>query len=204
VKITVQNATDDTKLVVAGEEIRRAAWTELIPVSPGATEIVVETPRRSPAKKTVTVAPKEKQAVTIDAAAGAGAPSTTDAAPPATAQADAPKANRASLRPYAYVAGGIGAVGLFTFAIAGMKANSTYSDLKSACPNGHCPSSQSDALSSGKTSQTIANVGLVFGVLGAAGAATLFVLSMPPKSSAEEPKAAIVVGPSYVGVRGSL
>ncbi len=203
VTVTVQNAADDSKMTIGGEEIRRAAWGDPAPVLPGTTEIVVETPGRPAVKKSVTVASKEKQAITIDAAAGA-----TTATPPtdvtAPAPVVAPKSDRAGLRTYAYVAGGVGAAGLLTFVIAGAMANSTYSDLQSACNNNVCPPSKNDAISSGKTQQTIANVGLVFGILGAAGAATLFVLSMPTKTPTEEPRAGVVVGPGFIGVRGSM
>jgi hypothetical protein len=186
VTVTVQNASDDTKLTVGGEEIRRAAWTEPVPVM-----------------QSVTVTSKQKQAVTIDATGVSATTTTTTEAPPPAAVA-APPRDRSSLRTYSYIAGGVGAAGLLTFVIGGVMANSTYSDLKSACTNGRCPPSKADSISSGKTQQTIANVGLVFGILGAAGGATLFVLSMPPKTPHEEPRAGIVVGPAFIGVRGSL
>ncbi len=203
VTVTVQNATDDSKMTIAGEEIRRAAWGDPAPVLPGTTEIVVETSGRPTVRKSVTVASKQKQSITIDAAGGTTAATPpTDATP--TSVAVAPKSERASLRTYAYVAGGVGAAGLLTFVVAGVMANSTYSGLQSDCANGHCPPSKSDSISSGKTQQTIANVGLVFGILGAAAGTTLYVLSMPSKTSHEEPRAGIVVGPGYIGVRGSM
>jgi len=203
VSVTVQNATDDSKLIIGGEEIRRAAWGEPTPVAPGSTDVIVETPGRPPAKKTVKVAPKERQAVTIDAAAGdASAPVVPAKSQTEASTTPATPVNRASLRTYSYVAGGVGVVGLLVFTIFGLQANSSASDLRSSCPNGACPPSKADEISSGKTQQTIANVGLVFGVLGAAAGATLFVLSMPKKE--EPPRAAIVVAPAWIGVRGSL
>ena len=205
VTVTVKNAADDSKMTIGGEEIRRAAWGDPAPVLPGTTEIVVETPGRPPVKQTVTVASKQKQAITIDAAGGDPSAATTTTDAPATASAVvAPTSDRASLRTYAYVAGGVGAAGLLTFVIAGAMANSTYSDLQSACANGRCPPAKGDSISSGKTQQTIANVGLVFGILGAAAGATLFVLSMPPKTPSEAPRTAVVVGPAFIGIRGSM
>ncbi|HEY6464123.1 MAG TPA: hypothetical protein VIY73_28335, partial [Polyangiaceae bacterium] len=44
VSLTIQNATDDTKVTVGGEEIRRAAWPEPAPVVAGSTDVVVATP----------------------------------------------------------------------------------------------------------------------------------------------------------------
>jgi hypothetical protein len=198
----VQNASDDTKLVVAGEEIRRAAWNEPTPVAPGTTEISVETPGKAPVKQSVTLAAKQRQAVTIDAASGTSSTGATEQVPTHDQNPPSTPTDRTKLRPYAYVAGGVGAAGLLTFVIAGAMANSTYSELKNACPNGRCPPSESSAISSGKTKQTIANVGLVLGILGAAGAATLWVLSQP--KAEEPPRAAIMVGPAWIGVGGTL
>ena len=205
VTVTVQNATAESKLKVANEEIRRAAWGQPAPVMPGTTDIVVETPGRAPVHKSVALKKGEKQAVTIDA--GGSGDATAPVQPAATPEAQAPapeqpKADRTSLRPYAYVAGGVAVIGLATFFIAGAMSNSTYDGLKTACPNGTCPPSKADDISSGKTQQTVANVGLALGLVGAAAGGVLFVLSMPSKT--EQPRAGLVVGPGWVGARGSF
>jgi hypothetical protein len=98
------------------------------------------------------------------------------------------------------VAGGVGAAGLVTFAVAGLMAHSTYDDLNSACKGGPCPPDKSGEISSGKTQQAIANVGLVVGLAGVATGATLFVLSLPKAQPSSN--AAVVVSPSWVGVQG--
>ena len=54
--VTVQNATPETKLTIAGEEIKSAAWREAAPVLPGTTELVAVTPGRRAARASVTVA----------------------------------------------------------------------------------------------------------------------------------------------------
>jgi hypothetical protein len=110
------------------------------------------------------------------------------------------------------VAGGIGAAGLLTFAIAGIAANSTYNDLDAACRGGPCPASNQSEISRGKTEQTIANVGLVVGGVGLAAGATLFILSAPHKSKnhgkgqAAAPGASmdLVLKPSWAGIRGQF
>jgi hypothetical protein len=117
-----------------------------------------------------------------------------------------PPSDKTKLRPFAYVAGGVGVAGLATFAIFGLMSNSTFSDLQSACPSSHggcSPSAgKSDEISSGQTQQLVANIGLVAGLVGVAAGATLFILSMPPKSPVAN--AALVVAPGYLGVKGSL
>jgi hypothetical protein len=211
---------------VAGAPVDRALWTQAVPVTPGAVDVVLTSGGKEVAKQSVTVAAGEKKGVAIDAkpvaapaivpvvppVTGKGAPSHDDDDNPwekqqqtktaATAPIADPNPN-AKLRTYAYVAGGVGAVGLATFAIFGLLEKSTHSNLESECPNNVCPSSKYGDVSSGKTQETVANVGLIVGAVGLAAGATLFVLSLP-KSSSSSSSASIVIAPSFIGVRGSL
>jgi hypothetical protein len=94
-------------------------------------------------------------------------------------------------------------------------ANSTYSDLEEKCA-GPCPADSQDDLDqidSGRTQQTLANVGLVVGIVGIGAGVTLFVLSLGGKSSeaktgqahlAPVRKPELVVGPGFTGVRGKF
>jgi hypothetical protein len=203
--LTVQNATDDTKITIDGEELRRAAWAEPVPVTPANSQIVVTTPGHGPVTQTVTVAAGQKQSLTIDALAGAPDDTPQPTAPPPAADT-APPSSSDSMRRWSYVAGGVGAAGLLTFTIFGLIAKSTYDDLNSACQGGPCPSSKSGEISSGKTQQTVANVGLVLGALGLGTGVTLFVLSMP-KSEPAAPKGepastSLVLSPGWAGVAG--
>lgn len=196
VTLTIPNASDETKVAIDGEEIRRAAWSEPAPVAPSNSEIVVTTPGHTPVKRTVALAAGQKQALSIDALSG---DATEPVAPPPEAAAQG--SSGPSLRTWAYVAGGVGAAGLLTFGIGALMAKSTYDDLNNACHGGPCPSDKSGEISSGKTQQTIANVGLAFGIVGVAAGATLFVLSIP-KSGEPAPATAFVVGPGWAGLRG--
>jgi hypothetical protein len=204
VKVTVDGATPETRMTVAGDEIKRAGWSEPAPVVPGTTEVVVETPGHAPQRQTVTLAAAETKAIRIDAAAGTIA--VAEAAPPPVDDGanDRTKAKK-NLRLFAFVAGGVGVAGLATFAVAGTLANGPYSDLKDKCQGGPCPASERGKIDSGKTEQTIANVGLVVGAVGVAAGMTLFVLSIPSGSGETKDKAlALDVGPSWMGVRGAF
>ena len=205
VTLTLQNAADGTRVMVGDEEILRAAWSEPVPVYGGSAEIDVLTPGHAPVKNTVTVAAGATAALTVDATSGAPDQAVAEAPPPPPPPAPPPPPPPPSfdnrrLRPWAYVSGGVGAAGLITFGIFGAMASSSYNDLNSACTNGACPSSKSGEISSGKTDQTVANVGLVVGIVGAAAGGVLFVLSMPKKTDAA-PAATLVVGPSWVGLK---
>jgi len=202
VTVSVKNAGPDSKLYVAGEELKRAGWDTPAPVVPGTTEITLETPGHATVKKTVTLEAGGKTTLEIDANEG---PSTETTPPPTTTATVATPTTTSSgpnLRTWAYVAGAVGVVGLATFTIAGLKANSTYDDLKNACGSGPCPSSRSDDVSSGKRWQTIANVGLVVGVLGVATGVTLFVVGKPKTEGAAT--AQVGITPTGVLVSGAF
>lgn len=203
VTLTVQNATPDTKVAIDGEELRRAAWSEPVPVTPANSQIVITTPGHPPVEQTVTLAAGQRQSLTIDALQGdasAAAPPAPDAPAP-----DTTPPPRSSLRPLAYGVGAVGAAGLLTFGVFALLAKSTYDDLNAACAGGPCPASKSGEIDSGKTQQTVANVGLVLGAAGLAAGVTLFVLTAPKSSApSSSASAALVVSPGWSGVRGQF
>ncbi len=218
VTVTVANPPENAALKVGGRVIPHEQWSGPIVAPAGAVDVVIaDASGNELARQTVSATVGQKIPVALDATAPATAPGggkasagTGDddtpggAAEPKPAADTPPPSNRTKLRPFAYVAGGVGVAGLATFAIAGLLSNSTYSDLQSKCPSskGGCPPGNAGEISSGQTQQTIANVGLVVGLVGVAAGATLFVLSMPPKSPVAN--AALVVAPGYFGVKGSL
>jgi len=205
VSLTITNPTDATRVTVGGEEIRRAAWSEPAPAVAGVTDVIVETPGHAPVKASVTLAQGARTALTIDAQSGEPLPGAAPAPPPPPPEAPPPPAppeNPVPLRTWAYVAGGVGAAGLVTFAVSGLMAKSTYNGLQNDCSGGPCPPDKSGEISSGKTQQAVANFGLVMGLLGAGAGATLFVLSLPRSGGA--PGTALVLSPGWILVRGSL
>jgi hypothetical protein len=206
VSLTIRNPLDGTRVLVGPEEIRRAAWTEPVPVFGGSAEIDVETPGHAAVKNTVTVAPGATASLMVDAQSGTPDAIAVEAPappPPAPPPPPPPAAHDLrTLRPWAYVAGGVGVAGLATFAIFGAMAGSTYGNLESACSGSACPPSKAGEIGSGKTQQVVANVGLAAGLVGAAAGGALFYLSIP--KTTEAPATALVVGPGWVGFRREL
>jgi hypothetical protein len=199
VSMQIENPSDGTTVTVAGEPVQRAAWPEPAPVIEGDTTVVVQTPGHAPVERTVSVKAGQKFSLTVDAQSGAA--DATQVAGPSSPGQGAHSDGMSPLRLGAYVAGGVGVLGLATFAVFGAMASSTYGDLNGACGGGPCPASKSGEISSGKTDETLANIGLVVGALGVGAGATLFVLSMPKSSPAAS--AAVVVSPNWAGVRGT-
>ncbi len=195
VTVRIEHAEEATRLLVGNEEIRRGGWSEPIPVSPGAPQIRLETPGRAPVIGTLTIEAGQTKALTLDAASGAttrqpaaATPATVDAGTPAREEPTSP-----SLRPYAYVAGGVGVAGIATFAIFGLMAKGTHDDLVARCPGGRCASDASSDVSSGQSQQTIANVGLVVGGVGVAAGVVLFVLE-PKRAGSGNVSATVGLG----------
>ncbi len=209
VTVSVTGGTAETSVTIAGARFPRAALGEPLPVMPGSTEVVVETPGKPPLRRMVAVFGGEKKSVTLDAGAAEPAinpqPGVAPPLPPLPlhpASLEEEAAGRARLRTWSYVSAGAAVVGLATFAVAGTMSNAAYSDLQAQC-HGPCPSGNAgnqDEIARGKTEQTAADVGLVVGLVGAAAAVTLFVMSLPVKSD----RVTAAFGPTWVGVKGEF
>ncbi|HLM72315.1 MAG TPA: tetratricopeptide repeat protein, partial [Polyangiaceae bacterium] len=198
-----------------GKEVPRERWGKPHPVAPGDAEAVLEVPGKPPVKESLTLKVGDKREVALDPNAAAPPPPGGGGAGDAgggsaggdtgggggSGSSGGPGMTK--LRPFAFVAAGVGVAGLATFAIAGIMSNSTYSDLEATC-KGPCPPELADDVSKGKTQQTIANIGLVVGAVGVAAAVPLFILSSGKKSDDAPPpaEASIVIAPGYLGLRG--
>jgi hypothetical protein len=213
-----------TKVRVGGYEVPRDRWGKPFPVEPTTTDVIVEVPGQPPVRRTVTFAPGERRDVRFDAPgpvgtlpSGGGHPGVEGGGGgggPATG------GGVNGLRIGAYVAGGVGVIGLIMFAAEGAAANSTYSSLQTLCNNQpSCPTGNSalaeQKISSGKSQQAVANAGVAIGVIGVAAGVTLFVLSTRKKrvesglldhhpAVAEEAGADFTVEPGWLGARGAF
>jgi hypothetical protein len=197
--LTVEHAENAT-IKVAEREIDRAALGEPIPVAPGTVTVVVSSGGAEVARQSVTLGTGDQKAIALDAHP-----------PPAPPLSEAPReqpmvvvdTSAGGLRTASYIAGGVGVAGLATFAIFGALEKSTYNDLQNACHGGPCPPERAGDISTGRSRETIANIGLVAGAVGVAAGVVLFAVSAPPKAPAGA-SASVVVAPGFVGVGGSL
>jgi hypothetical protein len=200
--LTVSHATDETRVSIGDEELRRAAWGEPAPLAAGSTAIVVTTPGHRPITRTVTVASGEHVTLTVDADEAASEPAVPPASEPSPLPAETHDTTRGALRTSAYVAGGVGVAGLATFAVGAVLARGTFDDLQKACGNGPCPPSRQAEVDRGRTEQTLANVGLIVGLVGVAAGVTLFVVSLPKGAPAQS--VAVTAVPGGLGVTGAF
>ncbi len=208
VRLGIRGAADDGKLTVGGTEIVRAGWVQPIPVMPGSVDIVLTNPGHDPVTKNANVGADTTIDISLEADGGTG--QVTPPPPPPTTPDETHSGP--PWRP-AWIAGyGVGVFGLGMFAIAGAMSNGTYSDVKAACGTGPCPASQADLVSRGQREQTIANVGLVIGIVGVVAGTVFLVLDLtskkpvlaPAAAPAAPSPAAILVGPSSISFRASF
>jgi len=113
-----------------------------------------------------------------------------------------PESHSNGPRTAAYIAGGVGVLGLASFGVFGYLDRSTYSDLKTKCNSGACSPSQSNDIDAGRRYQLIANIGLGVAAVGVAAATTLFLVSSPGKT--QERKVTLLLGPGNLVVRGNF
>jgi hypothetical protein len=90
----------------------------------------------------------------------------------------AERTSKTNLRPYAYVAGGVGAAGLIGFAVFGAMGKGKQSDLEKTCS----PACTQDQIDSVKSKFLIADISLGVGIVGLGTGVALFLLSQPSKA----------------------
>jgi hypothetical protein len=115
--------------------------------------------------------------------------------------------SRGRLRTLGFVAGGVGVAGIAVWTIFGLQAKSTYDELEGECPEGCSDRAQSpagdhearrDRIESGKSAQTIANVGLVMGAAGLAASGALLYLGF---SDDQSERASLAVSPGSASLK---
>ena len=196
VTVKVTGATDGVTVKLGELPLGADAIGNPVPADPATLVVTAKGADGSSARAEVTVAAGESQTVELNLVP----PSSDEPPPPEAPPPEPPKVvvdtgGKGIPRTWAYVAGGVGVVGVATFAIFGSMANSKYNDLKDACPSGPCGPGHEDDINAGKTDQLIANVGLGVGIVGLGVGTVLFFMS--GKSSADE-------APSATNVRVNL
>jgi hypothetical protein len=126
--------------------------------------------------------------------------------PPKKEPAPEPKQPSSTKRTLAWVTGGVGVVGVATFAVFGSMSASKFKNLEGDCPQKHCDPGLENDKNTGKTFQTVANVGLIVGAVGLGTAVTLFVIGGPrDATNGNKPaQARLELGLGRVALSGSF
>jgi hypothetical protein len=210
--VQVTGAGDGDRLTVRGREIPRSQWGKPIPVMPGSVRVELTTASGQEAVEEVNAEAGGSPSVTLaPPAAGSSSVSSEGGGAEGSAEAELDTGST-SMRTWAYVAGGVGVAGLITFGVFGALNNSKHGKLEDECPGGVCPKELEDDADTGRTYQTIANVGLGVGIVGIAAGTVLFLLSGSEEKTARRsstqaasaPRLNLHVGPRAVSVQGSF
>ncbi len=197
---------DGFRLERDGVPLGRPAWGVATPVDPGEHVLratasgyeptVVEIQVEPAAGTTRVVIPMLKKMGDVEPA-GPVAPSGR--------QVEAEPSEKASNRTLAYVAGGVGLVGLGVGSYFGLRAMSKRADAEEACPGSPCSDKAGvDANDAAKTSANISNIGLGVGVLGVGAAVVLWLTDPGARESGADQagiRLAPEVGGTHAGVR---
>ncbi len=198
--IELEEPPRGTELSVGERRLQPKDLANPLVLEPGAYEVVVNAPGQRTKSQRIELAAGSERSIGFNLRpeeAPAPARPKTQKTQPAP---EPPPEGGSALRPYAYIAGGVGVVGVAAFAVFGLMHNSKFNDLDDSCPQGRCtPDRQSD-IDDGKRYQTFANIGLAVGIVGLAAGTTLFVLSGDGSESVATAK--VRVGPGSVQVAG--
>lgn len=206
VVVRLTDAPPDASVDVGGLSLSPSELVAPVAVNPGLVEVVGSSQASARIQSLVMIAAGEEKEVALAFTAVA------EPAPGGDLLLDTSatdEISRKRMRTAAFIAGGVGAAGLVTFAVAGSMARSQYSTLQDECA-GPCPQRQSD-IDAGRRSQTIANIGLAVGAVGLGTGTVLYLVSRPKAqdstvgaASLPPLTAEVAAGPSWLGVRGTF
>lgn len=206
IELVIADSMKDAKVNVGPRTIAILDLDKPVVVTPGNVVVYAKRSDGKSVRTVISVAAGATVKVELDIPAEAAetpdpvAPAPAPVTPSATPRG-APKQS-SSLRTGAYVAGGVGVLGVATFAVFGLMNKSKFDDLESSCTEGHCGSGRQDDIDAGRRFQTIANVGLVVGIIGLGSGATLFFLSGEPKKPEKSASLRLRVAPGYAALGG--
>ncbi|HEX4334615.1 MAG TPA: hypothetical protein VH062_01805 [Polyangiaceae bacterium] len=190
VVVAKDKAGEDTTAVAVsmdGNELLKQLDGKAVSVDPGPHAFKFELEGADPIEQQVVVRQGQKDRVV----AVSFAPATTET-PGTSPYATAAKGEGADtgvktgpgpLRPYAYIAGGVGAAGIIGFAVLGGIGKGEENDLVSKNCKPNCSRSDTDAI---KTKYIAADVLLGVGIAGLGAGVALFFLSQPKSEPAPE------------------
>jgi hypothetical protein len=164
------------RVTVGARDIPEKDWSKPVAVGPGSITVELVSDGAPVATQTVEGAAGGESNVELTPTAAP--PPTT--APPPTASAEGKVSTSGAspdMRTWAYIAGGVGVAGLITFGVFGLMSNSKHAKLEDECNNGVCSKDLEDTRDQGKTFQTVANIGLVVGIVGIGTGTVLYLMS---------------------------
>lgn len=195
----------DLSVTVDGRPLAAALLGVPAPFDPGKHELVAKTTDGREARATLEIAEKETKSVELvlpEAPESGAAPSKAEPGErdPGRVQAAAAPSSQ---KTWAFVALGVGAVGLGVGVTTGLMATSKHESADDACPAGRCVegSSGADDAESFRTLRTVSTIGYAV-ALASVGAGVTLWLTAPKRT--EQAKLGAWLGPGSGGLRGTF
>jgi hypothetical protein len=190
--------TTDVRVFMDGEPFLEQVTGQAVSLDPGPHTLRFEVGNAEPIERAVVLRMGQKnRSVDIDFSGGTASESSQ---PPfeEAAEVDETPRKPGPLRPYAFVAGGVGGLGLAGWAVFSLLGKSQESDLEKSCSPG-CADSDVKQV---RTKYLIANISLGVGVAGLAAGTALFFISQPKAPS--QTAWSVGVGPAPGGALGAV
>jgi hypothetical protein len=199
--ISFVGSAGDFAVRLDGQPVAHALLGSPIVVEPGVHRVEAEGTDLQPIVRTETLVGGEFKTVTLvfEKAVRRGVDLAARGGPAPEEQA----ASAARWKIGGLVAGGVGLVGIGTFAVAGLKARSTYNRLQTECPLGCSDATHRGEAADGQTYQTVANAGLVLGIAGALMGAGLLYWGFG-KSRTANPSVEVSLGSVRLSLTGTF
>ena len=179
--IAVADPPAGMKVELDGRPLSAARLNAPITVDPGNRLVVVTPPNGAPIRREITVDAHTAKTLVVTLPV---------AAAPVTTVTITPTFTGGTVRKVGFGVVGLGVAGLGMFAITGVLANQKYSELQASCGKQRCVDPKAaTTVDQGKLLDALATSGLVVGVVGVVGGATMIALGGPTRVP---PNAAIV------------
>jgi hypothetical protein len=189
----------DVVLTLDGRALGAAAFLKPEPVNPGEHVIRASRSGRPVVEDHVVLNESESKEVVIRLPPEPERPRASE--PPTTPSPNV--APHSPARTWAFVALGVGAVGIGTGVTAGVMMLDAKSSLDTAC-SPRCPRSSSDDLSRFRTTRTVSAIGYGVGALGVGAGAALLLFAPPPPAREVRAGVTVYATPAGAGVRGNF
>jgi hypothetical protein len=207
--IVAITGAEDAKVTLDGKEIPKDKIGAPITVAPGTVTVVATAPGTTGMREKAEVKAGETKTVAMNLGTGTASSSsgTSSGGDPATQTPEEPlppdepgPTRGGGVRTAGFVAAGVGVAGMVLFAISAVAAESEFSTLEDECGKERCTDPKyADTVDSGKRWDTLANVGLIVGIVGIGAGAGMIVFGGPKPA---EGGTALNVGPTGFKLSG--
>ncbi|NUO50051.1 MAG: hypothetical protein HOV80_14440, partial [Polyangiaceae bacterium] len=202
--INLDSTLSGATLTIDGAPVDPALLGKPMTVVPHTLTIVAKAPDGTTTEQSAAVAAGATQSVTL-ARSGGGVVQTVNNEPdtkPEPTKPDEGGGGFGAVRGAGIAVLALGVGGFVAFAIGTVKADEDFAALEEGCGAGPCTEPKYDEIiSSGKTNETIAYVGLGVGIAGVVAGTMMMIFGGPDEPETKPAASAVIVEPTADGVR---